>query len=79
MLELAKASVERQQVISSTETFEVYEMAENSTMQGYVLVLYFAGKDIPAENMPEAALILPVKIDDRNGYLMHKDHISKLT
>ena len=78
MQRLAQAAIDEGNTISSTDEYQVYALPPDLTMEGYVLVLYLEGKDVSAGGLPASTLIVPVEINNRKGYLIHRTLVPKL-
>ena len=70
---LAEDAFAQNKVLRSTDDFQIHELPQGSSMDGYVLFLWGEGKDFPPDRVPPGHLIIPVDVDGRKGYLWLKE------
>ncbi|MBI3956866.1 MAG: hypothetical protein HY340_02650 [Candidatus Kerfeldbacteria bacterium] len=71
MKQRAAEAFQRREVLKSTDDFDIYALPEG-LMSHLVLFLWKEGKNFP-ENAVPRAFLMPVVIENRDGYLWEKE------
>ena len=69
-IEVAKSAFQTEQLLKQDTDFEIYEVPPGD-LDNMALLLFAKGKDFGVGEYPED-LLIPVKLDDRLGYLWKK-------
>lgn len=69
-IRVAKSAFRAEQLLKQDTDFEIYEVPQGD-LDHMVLLLFAKDRDFNVGEYP-ADLLIPVKLDDRLGYLWHK-------
>jgi len=69
-IEIARAAFEAKKIVRQSEDFDIFEVPPGD-LDNRLLLLFKEGKDFLSGEYP-GDILIPVKIDDRSGYLWRK-------